>query len=339
VRKPRTTLAEVALAAGVSVATVSKVVNDRADVSEATRTHVRRVLRESAYQPQQRDGRRRETFKGLIEVVFYNWQNAYTVTVLEGVSAAAQAEGFRVVVGQVSRDHQADLDSDMLRRLGRVGAIFINFDAGLDPVRSLVDDGFPVVVVDPLRVASTKCVSIGATNFAGGVAATEHLLSLGHRRIAHAGGPSAVACSQARLAGHLSALRQAGATFAESLVTHSEFNYDAGRDAATSLLDRPDPPTAVFAANDEIALGIMEEARLRSIRVPENLSIIGFDDSFVARHSTPPLTTIAQPLLEMGRMAARALSQMMNDDLLVMRHIELATDLVVRDSTGPVEAA
>lgn len=172
-----------------------------------------------------------------------------------------------------------------------------------------------------------------------GVAATEHLLSLGHRRIAHAGGPSAVACSQARLAGHLWALRQAGATFAESLVTHSEFSYDGGREAAAGLLDRPDPPTAVFAANDEIALGIMEEARRRSIRVPENLSLIGFDDSFVARHSAPPLTTIAQPLLEMGRMAARALSQMMSDDLLVTRHIELATDLVVRDSTAPVGAA
>jgi LacI family transcriptional regulator len=174
VRKPRTTLAEVARAAGVSVATVSKVVNDRADVSEATRTHVRRMLRESAYRPPQRDGRRRENLQGLIEVVFYNWQNAYTVTVLEGVSAAAQAEGFQVVVSQQSQDHQADLNSHTLRRSGRVGAIFINFDAGLDPVRSLVEDGFPVVIVDPLRVAATKCVSIGVTNFAGGVAATEH---------------------------------------------------------------------------------------------------------------------------------------------------------------------
>ena len=334
-RRQRTTLAEVAQAAGVSVATVSKVLNDHSDVAEATRARVRQMLQESAYQPPGRDGRRAETYKGLIEVVFCSWQNAYTSTVLEGVTAAAHTEGFRVVVGRRPHEHQADLNPNTLRSSGRVGAVFINFDASLDPVRSLVDDGFPVVIIDPVRVGNTDCVSIGVTNFTGGVTATEHLLSLGHRRIAHAGGPSTVTCSQARLAGHLSALRQAEVPFHEALVTHSDFTYAGGRQVAATLLDRAERPTAIFAACDEIALGIMEEARRRSIKVPEDISLIGFDDTFLAKQSTPPLSTIAQPLLDMGQLAIRTMSQMMNGEVLATRHIELATQLVVRDSTAP----
>jgi LacI family transcriptional regulator len=334
VRRQRTTLAEVAQAAGVSVATVSKVLNDHADVAAATRTRVRKMLQESAYQPPGRGGRRPETYKGLIEVVFATWQNAYTTAVLEGVAAEAHAEGFGVVVGQ-PQGRPAGLDANAMRGSGRVGAVFITFDAAVDPVRSLVVGGFPVVVVDPQRVSNTDCVSIGATNFTGGLTATEHLLSLGHRRIAHAAGPSGITCSQARLAGHLSALRHAEVPIDESLVVHADFSYDGGRAAAAALLDRAAPPTAIFAACDEIALGIMEEARRRSIRVPEDLSLIGFDDTFVARQSTPPLTTIAQPLLEMGRLATRTMSQIMNGEVLATRHIELATHLVVRDSTAP----
>jgi LacI family transcriptional regulator len=199
----------------------------------------------------------------------------------------------------------------------------------------LDEGGFPVVVVDPLRVADTKCISIGATNFTGGITAAEHLLSLGHRRIAHAGGPHPVDCSHARLAGYSSALRQAGIELDESLITHSAFSYDAGRQAARDLLDRSDRPTAIFAANDEIALGIMEEARRRSIRIPQDLSVVGFDDTFLASRSAPPLTTVAQPLLEMGRVATRSLAQMITNDVVSTHHIELATRLVVRDSTAP----
>jgi LacI family transcriptional regulator len=179
------------------------------------------------------------------------------------------------------------------------------------------------------------CITVGATNFTGGVTAAEHLLSLGHRRIAHAGGPQSFDCSHARLAGYSSALRQAGIELDESLITHSTFSYDAGRRAARDLLDRSDRPTAIFAASDEIALGMMEEARRRSIRIPQDLSVVGFDDTFLASRSVPPLTTVAQPLLEMGRVAARSLAQMISNDVVSTRHIELATRLVIRDSTAP----
>lgn len=335
-RKTRTTLAEVATAAGVSIATVSKVLNDHADVAEPTRRRVQQALRTSAYQAPRRSPRRSIGGERLIEVCFPEWQNAYETAVMDGLTAEAESEGYEVVIGPRATANRVEFDPGSVRRTGRVGAIFVTVDASVDPIKALSETGFPVVVVDPVHVGRTQCVSIGATNFTGGVMATEHLLSLGHRRIAHAGGP-AVDCSQARVAGYHSALRQAGVAVDESLVTHSLFTYDAGREVATQLLDRPERPTAIFASCDEIALGLVEEARRRSIRVPQDLSIIGFDDSFLASRSAPPLTTVAQPLLEMGRLAVRSLTQLITGDVLSTRHIELATHLVVRDSTAPID--
>lgn len=331
----RPTLAAIAMAAGVSVATVSKVLNDRSDVSPETRRRVQQHLRAAAYRPVNRVARN----SGQIEVVFPIWQNAYTVSVLEGVNAAAQADGYELVIGPSVRDDQVDLNLQRLRAAERAGAILITVDASLSSIKTIVDEGFPIVVIDPVRVGDTNCVTIGATNYAGGVTATEHLLSLGHRRIAHAGGPTTSDVSRARLAGYLSGLRQSGATIDESLVTHCPFAYQAGRAIAHTLLDRSDRPTAIFAAGDEIAQGIVEEARRRSIRVPEQLSVVGFDDSFMASRTTPPLTTIAQPLVEMGQVATRSLTQLINQTLVGTRHIELATHLVVRDSTASAPPA
>jgi LacI family transcriptional regulator len=325
--RTRPTLAEVAAAAG---ATVSKVLNDRMDVSPETRRRVQEHLRGVAYRPVNRAPRN----SGMIEVAFPAWQNPYMVTVLDGVNAAAQADGYEIVIGPAVHGDQVELDLQRLRGAGRAGAILITVDASLPSIKSIVDEGFPLVVVDPVRVGDTNCVTISATNYAGGVTATEHLLALGHRRIAHAGGPTSVDVSTARLAGYLSALRTSGAPIDESLLTHCEFNYEGGRAVAHSLFDRADRPTAIFAGGDEIAQGLMEEARRRSILVPQELSIIGFDDSFMASRTTPPLTTIAQPLVEMGRVATQSLTQLIHHKMVGTRHIELATRLVVRDSTA-----
>jgi LacI family transcriptional regulator len=335
VSKQRTTLAEVANAAGVSVATVSKVLNDRADVSTATRRRVQKHLKDSAYRPVGSDEARPREQSRSIEVVVHMLQTPYIITVLDGITSSAPAEGFEVVIGRILSPDSRQVDAQTLLRSQHAGAIFIKADASSASLKALDDAGFPAVVVDPLRVNDGKCVTIGATNFTGGVAAAEHLLSLGHRRIAHAGGPPSFDCSHARLAGYSSALRQAGIKLDETLITHCAFSYDAGRQVASDLLDRSDRPTAIFAASDEVALGVMEEARRRSFRIPEDLSVVGFDDTFVASRSAPPLTTVAQPLLEMGRVATRSLAQMIKNDVVSTRHIELATRLVVRDSTAP----
>ena len=334
-RARRTTLGQIADAAGVSIATVSKVLNNRGDVSAETRRRVENHLRTADYRRVGVQSTRQRRPSREIEVGLYRPQGPYSMAVLDGITSSAQAEGFEIVISRaLGGDTSPRVDPSALLGSERAGAIFLTIDASGPEFQELDDAGFPVVVVDPVHVQATKCITIGATSFAGAVAATEHLLSLGHRRIGHAGGPDSVECSQARLAGYASALRRAGIKLEESLVSHVSFEYEAGLKAGRDLLDRAEPPTAVFAASDEIALGVMEEARRRGIRVPQDLSIVGFDDTFLAPRATPPLTTVAQPLHEMGQLAVRSLAQLIAGDRVGTSHIELATRLVVRGSTS-----
>jgi LacI family transcriptional regulator len=335
----RTTLGQVADAAGVSIATVSKVLNNRGDVSVETRRRVEKHLRASAYRRVGASSGQPSRPSRQVEVMLGGPQNAYAMAVLDGITTSAPLEGFEIVYARGPLGEPVRVDAAALLASQRAGAIFITMDASGPEFKQLCEADFPVVVVDPLRVAGGHCISIGATNFSGAVSATEHLLSLGHRRIGHVGGPSSVECSEARLSGYASALRRAGIPLEESLVTHVPFDYQAGVQAGLTLLDMADPPTAVFAASDEIALGIMEAARHRGIRVPQDLSVVGFDDTFLAARATPPLTTVAQPLIEMGQLAVRSLAQVIASDRIGTSHIELATSLVVRGSAARLDPA
>lgn len=331
----RTTLADVARVAGVSVATVSKVLNGRDDVAEQTRRRVLKHLRAGSYQPVGLQGA--HASGRMIEVLVPQAQNAYSIAVLDGITEAAHRLGLDVIMGRKFESDSTggdDAESRRLSRSARAGAIFITMDPAQEQLDPLRDADFPVVYVDPVRRADDSRVSIGATNFAGGVVATEHLISLGHPRIGHAAGPADVDCSQARLAGYSSTLRRAGIALDESLVTHSAFDYESGRRAGNRILGRDDPPTAIFAGNDEIALGLMEEARRRSIRIPQDLSVVGFDNTFLASRSAPQLTTVAQPLRAMGEIAVKTLTRLFRHEPVESHHIELATRLIVRDSTA-----
>jgi LacI family transcriptional regulator len=333
-RARRTTLGQVADAAGVSVATVSKVLNNRGDVSVETRRRVEKHLRAAAYRRVGTTSTRQHRPSRQIEVVLIGPLRAYIMTVLEGITSSAQTEGFEVVISRGLGGESKGFEAAELLASNRAGAIFLTMDANGPEFQTMYDAGFPVVVVDPLHANGTKCITIGATNFSGAVAATEHLLSLGHRRIGHAGGPTSTECSRARLAGYASALRRANIPLEESLVTHVPFDYETGMKAGHDLFSRAEIPTAVFAASDEIALGVMEEARRRGIRVAQDLSVVGFDDTFLATRATPPLTTVAQPLAEMGQLAVRSLAQVIAGDRVGTSHMELATKLVVRGSTS-----
>jgi LacI family transcriptional regulator len=208
--------------------------------------------------------------------------------------------------------------------------------AQLEQLRS---SGIPLVVVDPANPPPPEIPSVGATNWAGGLAATEHLLSLGHRRIAAIGGPEDYLCSRARVDGYRSALERAGIAFDLRLVRHGDFQHEGGFVVGGELLDLADRPTAIFAGNDQHALGVYEAARQRSLRIPQDLSVVGFDDLPVARWVSPPLTTVRQPLAEMGRAAAQMLGELIEDRPLRSKRVELSTELITRESTGPLEAA
>jgi LacI family transcriptional regulator len=327
----RTTLAAVARLAGVSVATVSKVVNGRSDVAPETRSRVQELLHQHDYVA--------PVFRGpdpaarpTIEVQFGGDLNSYAAEALEGIVDAAAELEVSVVVSKPN--HAARWARDLVSA-GRRALIAVTSVYTPAYLNALTRAGLPLVVLDPLHLPHSDVNSVGSTNFAGGFAATQHLLSLGHRRIAYLGGPAIAACNQARAHGYRAAMEAKKMPVPRAYVRTGEFSYQTGLQGAAALLDLAEPPTAVFAGNDEIALGVIETARTRGLRTPEDLSVVGFDDTLLAKMASPPLTTVSQPLREMGGVALRTALRLANGEKIESHHIELATELVVRASTAP----
>jgi DNA-binding LacI/PurR family transcriptional regulator len=216
-----------------------------------------------------------------------------------------------------------------------MGVIAVLSDLGETMSEQLRARGIPFAIVDPTGESLHGTPSVGATNWNGGLAATRHLLGLGHRRIAVIGGPAGVLCSRARVDGFRAAMDEAGVPIDATLVSHGPFQVDEGLTTARRLLARRDRPTAIITGNDLQALGVYQAARESRLHVPEDLSVVGFDDLPIARWVSPPLTTIRQPLIEMAEAAAElVLGQARGDEPPQMR-IELATELIVRESTAP----
>ncbi|MFD0471116.1 substrate-binding domain-containing protein [Nonomuraea thailandensis] len=246
---------------------------------------------------------------------------------------AAAESGAAVVV--TSTDHLADGVSWArgLVEAGRRAVITLAVEPTPDQLGVLIQANLPVVVIDPLNVPAGPVTSVGPTNFAGGMSATRHLLALGHRRIAYLGGPATAGSNQARMHGYRAAMEEAGVPVPAEYVRTSGFCYPHGVQEGAALLDLPSPPTAVFAASDEIALGAIQVARSRGLRIPEDLSVVGFDDTQIATMTAPMLTTVRQPLREMGAVALRMALRLAGGESVESRHLELATELVVRGSS------
>jgi LacI family transcriptional regulator len=311
---------------------VSKVVNGRSDVAPETRSRVQELLRRHDYvAPVLR--RAEVTARPTIEVQFAGDLKPYVAEALGGVVDAAAECGVSVVISQPDRGPRWARDLVSMGRRALIAVTSVYTPAYLE---ALTQAGLPLVVLDPLHLPHSDVNSVGPTNFAGGFAATQHLLVLGHRRIAYLGGPAIAAANQARVHGYRAAMEARKTPVPGAYIRSGEFTYQTGVDGAAALLDLTEPPTAVFAGNDEIALGVVETARTRGLRVPEDLSVVGFDDTLLARVASPPLTTVRQPLREMGGVALRTALRLADGEKLESHHVELATELVVRASTAPV---
>jgi LacI family transcriptional regulator len=331
--RSRSTLAEIALAAGVSLPTVSKVVNGRADVAPSTRARIEQLLGERNYRhPGVRPGRR----SGLIDVVFNGLDSPWAVEILRGVEEWCSAHAMAAAVSAVRHGSARPASwTSALASHDTDGVLLVTSELTTDQLRQLREEDIPLVMVDPANLPEPGLPSVGATNWAGGIAATDHLIELGHHRIAAMAGPMDYLCSRARLDGYRSALERAGLRYDAALVSAGDFQHEGGFLHGGELLDLKDRPTAIFAGSDQQALGVYEAARQRGLRVPEDLSVVGFDDLPVGRWVSPPLTTVRQPLAEMGQVAAEMLGTLIEGLPLASRRIELATELVVRGSTGP----
>jgi LacI family transcriptional regulator len=330
--RPRATLSDVAAHAGVSVPTVSKVLNNRPDIAESTRGRVEESIAKMGYR--RRALAKKATRAGLVDFVVNGVDSPWLLEVLAGAEEAAHRAGVGLVVTSTHGDNLSRRWVQNLVRRRSDGVVLVISDIPPETLDRLTATNVPVVLVDRTGNSDPRLASVGAANWSGALSATEHLLGQGHRRIGMISGSPRLACSAERIDGYHAALRRAGVPVDPELVLHGDFLPEGGRIGAAQLLSQPEPPTAIFAGSDMQALGVYEEARRRGLRVPDDLSVVGFDDISIARYVTPPLTTVRQPCSEMAAEAVRmVLSMKSADHLGPPTRIELATRLVVRAST------
>ncbi|MFF5342611.1 LacI family DNA-binding transcriptional regulator [Streptomyces althioticus] len=329
----RVTIAEIARQAGVSVPTVSRVVNGRSDVAPRTRARVEDLLRRHGYR---RRAASSPTRPALLDLVFNRLDSPWAVEIIRGVEEEAHTAGVGMVVSAIhglSGDAREWIRGLRARASGGVVLVTSALESSLHEELRIL--GVPLVVVDPDGSPGLDVPTVGAANWSGGLAATQHLLSLGHRRIGLIAGTPRLLCSRARLDGYRAALEAAGITPDDALVVPGDFRPESGHAACSTLLDLPEPPTAIFAASDQMALGAVEALRGRGLRVPQDMSVVGFDDLPEVRWSAPPLTTVRQPLADMGALAVRTVLRLARGEQPDSPRVELGTDLVVRASTAP----
>jgi LacI family transcriptional regulator len=330
--KVRVTIAHIAKEAGVSAPTVSKVINGRPEVAPETRRRVERLLHEHGYT---RRAAGPDGSAGMIDLVFAELESPWAMELVRGVESVAGEAGASVVI-TVLHSH-AEPGRDWLDRMAARrtdGVILVGSRLSSRQYGQLGARSIPFVVVDPEGEPPGDASSVGATNWNGGLAATRHLLDLGHRRIGMITGPAGMLCSRARVDGYRAALETMGVEVDPELIRQGDFLVGSGREQGHALLSLDDPPTAVFSGSDLQAFGVLEAARRLGLRVPDDLSVVGFDDLPLARSAWPPLTTVHQPLLEMAALAARMVLGVSGGDTREPRRVELATDLVVRESTS-----
>jgi LacI family transcriptional regulator len=330
----RVTITAIAQEAGVSVPTVSRVLNGRSDVAPQTRERIEKLLDQRGYR--RRQPRPRET-AGLIDLVFNDLDSPWAVEIIRGVEEVTHAAGIGTVVSAIHRRSAPTRQwLSNLRARSTDGVILVLSDLEPPLQAELRRLDAPIVAVDPAGTPALDIPTVGATNWAGGLSATEHLVGLGHRRIGLIAGPRRLLCSRARMDGYRAGLESAGIGVDDALVRLGDFYHESGFKGATALLDLPDPPTAIFASSDQMAFGVFEAVRQRGLRVPDDVSVVGFDDLPEARWASPPLTTVRQPLAEMGVVAARTVLALAQGQDLDSRRVELATELVTRVSTAPL---
>jgi LacI family transcriptional regulator len=332
----RAGIRDVAARAGVSIATVSRVLNGRPDVAPATRELVQRHVRDLGFTSNRNARALTGKRTGLVGLVVPFAHNSYFSGIIEGAGEAVYEREARLVL--CPTHHRKDREVSMLDRLmhgATDGSLLVLPLESMAELRQLKRLGSPFVVIDPAVPLDEDLPVVAATNWSGARKATEHLIGLGHTRIGLITGYPTWSATIDRLAGYHSALLAAGLPIIPEYVREADFWIDEGRRAAHELLGLPSRPTAIFAMCDAMAVGTLHAARERGISVPEDLSVVGFDDVEIASIVTPAITTVAQPLQEMGRLAVTVLYRQINGQPLDANKVELSTRLVVRASTAP----
>lgn len=332
----RATVRDIAAATGVSIATVSRVLNGQDNVAPHTRDLVRQAVdRLGAQAPSPRSQPAARTADAVFVRCPYLLTD-YFGLIVSSIAETLDLYGRHLILDAGEPAAAKPVLVGLHTRPGLSGAILILPPEPVQQIIALRGRTFPFVVVDPRTPLPGDIVAVSAAHAAGARRLAAHLIELGHRRIGVIGGPHEWMASDARLAGHAAALADVGLLLPPELLRSVHPTTEDGYVAAGELLDLPDRPTALVGFNDKIAVGALRAAAERGLRVPQDLSVAGFDDIELSRATRPMLTTVRQPLQEMGRMAVTQLLRLQERHRLDALHVDLATELVVRESTGPV---
>jgi LacI family transcriptional regulator len=362
------TIQDIARLAGVSKATVSRVLNHKPDVDPATRERILRIMDEQGFVPSITAAGLAGGRPRIIGVLVPSLIWPFIPEIVQGVAEFVEKSSYELILyslsyashlyaseanGKLLGDRSAAVDRILDARL-TAGLVAITPGPSVKHLTQLHEQGFPVVLIDDQGLP-TSAPWVGADNRAGAYQAVRHLIGLGHQRIAHIKGPASYQCSQERYQGYCQALIEAGLTPDSSLVVQGDFEIPSGRVAARTIFSQSERPTAIFAANDHMAWGVMEVADELGLRIPEDVALVGFDDMGTSAHKRPPLTTVSQPFHQMGLRAGEVLlgllesrrhlphyagsASFLNPSLLSSAYAEpirilLETNLVVRESCG-----
>jgi LacI family transcriptional regulator, repressor for deo operon, udp, cdd, tsx, nupC, and nupG len=324
---------DVAKLANVSTATVSRVLRNADNVTEETRKRVLEAIEKLNYQPNVlgRYLRRMETETVL--VVVPDITNPFFSKVLRGIESVAIKNGYQVLLGDTQNNVRLEEEYlNLLRQKQVDGTIFLTARISRDLIEEMSRQ-FPVVLACEY-FEGAKIPTVSIDNISSARKATEHLIKLGHRRIAHLSGPMNIILSRDRLRGYQQAMMQYELDIDPVLIQEGDFSYELGYNLTLKLLALKNPPTAIFAANDEMAIGAIKAIRDCSLRVPEDIAVVGFDDIKIASIFEPNLTTISQPMFEIGEKAMNLLLQLIEGNELDKRQFVLEDTLIIRDSCG-----
>ncbi|MCC6615230.1 MAG: LacI family DNA-binding transcriptional regulator [Anaerolineae bacterium] len=328
------TIHEVAARANVSIKTVSRVINGESGVAEPTRQRVLTAIHELDYVPNLSAQRLKRGRSELLALVLPRVESPYAIKLFADILAQARKHQYSVLVFEhcldQPRQHKA-IERGV--RNHRVDGVIIAPPGGDNPdlVNFLRAVQIPYVVISPNRLQDHAC-SIQITEYLGACEATRYLISLGHRRIAHITCLQSERFGRERLAGYLDTLSENGLPAPATLVSEGDNSVESGYRAANVLLSQPEPPTAIFAGNDEMAVGAILAAYQLGIHIPDNLSVIGFDDSAISLQIFPHLTTVVQPIGEIARASVECLLEAIEDPNAYEDHRLIPTHLELRNS-------
>ncbi len=331
----KTTIVDVAAKAGVSFGTVSRVINNDVHVRPATRERVLQAMEQLGFVANRQARSLAGGKTGAIGLLVPDLGTGYIGEIIRGIDAELTLQELDLILYTTHRTASKEANYVANLAQGMVDGLLLVLPRNpADYVGTLTQRNFPFVLIDH-QGTGKECPAVGATNRQGAFDAAEHLLKLGHRRIGFITGSMDLGCAQDRLAGYRAALRTHNVPYTEELVYEGTFFQPDGFTGALALLDVPDPPTAIFASNDVMAMGAMDAIRQRGLRIPDDIAVLGFDDIPQAEMVRPALTTIQQPLEKMGRVATQMLLDLLEAPESKIQRIELPTKLIIRDSCCP----